>query len=108
LSKDTPWINGRFGEFKSLENEIKVPLIFENTEHTLNFKNPEDISSPIWDLGSVFDRDDPWDLSSEEFQMTFSPLCVSSESYKHGFIHFRKPKNSKEYSNFDKIRSIIP
>lgn len=107
LSKDTPWINGKFGDFESSEDMIKIPLLFENNSHYLHFKNAEDISSPIWELASVFDYDDPWNLRGEKFQLTFNPLCVSSESYKHDIIHIREYNDNKKYSNFDRIRTIF-
>ena len=74
LSKNTPWIDGEFGDFKSLDNKVKVPLIFENTIHNLEFRNPEDISSPLWELGSIFNYDDPWNICGEKFQITLNPL----------------------------------
>lgn len=106
LSRDTPWIEGRFGNFKSSDNKLTVPLVFENTTYEVRFVNPDDISSPIWNLASIFDYEDPWNLEDEKFQLTFNPLCISSESYQEGVIHIRKCRQTKEYSIIDRVRSI--
>lgn len=107
LRKDTPWINGRFGRFETHEEKLMVPLEFDTTTYSIQFSNPEDISSPIWDLASVFGCQDPWNLEAEELQATLNPLSISSNTYQHKMIQLRDSKDNKQYSLLNRFRLAL-
>lgn len=104
LSEEKPWVDATFGQFQSEEDSMKVPILLNETEFIIEFDKPDDISSPIWDLVSVFDYEDPWNLQDERLQLTLHPLCISSSSYHHNFIHIRDYKENREYSRIEKMK----
>lgn len=107
LSKNTPWTNGTFGCFETHEENVVVPLEFDTTTYQIQFSNPEDISSPIWELATVFDCQDPWNLQGQELQATLNPLSISSDTYQHKMIQLREPQDNKQYSLLDRFRLMI-
>lgn len=99
LTKDyvktrTPWLVADFGSITEKDDgSVTLPIHSENASVPMEFSNPYDKSSDIWELASHFEYDNPYNLQNERLQL--APVSiVKNVPYKHTFWSIRKDKNN--------------
>lgn len=113
LSKSSLSVKCNISQVREVDDELKVRLETENGySYNINFTDPTDNRSPVWDLTTEFDYSDPWNLEGETAYYTMSPIG-GSDSYRSMYINISSDKISQgklektRIGFIDRIRSLL-
>jgi|AntDeeMetageno50_2_1112565.scaffolds.fasta_scaffold01535_1 formylmethanofuran dehydrogenase subunit D len=90
LSSPDEWVDAEIESIEEHTDKISIPVSINGNSIDLEFSNPQDNKSDVWDFAAEFGYDDPWNLQKEPAQISFNYPDTSS-SYQHNFWNIRKP-----------------
>lgn len=108
LSSSEEWVNAEIGLISEIDDgTINIPISINSESVSLEFINPQDKNSEIWDLVKEFGSNDPWDLQNEIALISFTaPEYIPT--YEYDLYHIRNPnKQTKTGEKIDVIKSKI-